>query len=284
MYTLSRLPRFFILGFLLFFIALPSQAQKYDFAYQTFRGTRIVNGHSVEVNDKGSLTFWISHRFGPLSQGVDGLWGLDQATIRLGLDYGITDRLLVGVGRSGLQRTYDGFAKYVLIRQGKTEGWPISATWLSTAAVSTLNAEGVPFSDRVTYTHQLLIARKFGDAFSLQVMPTLLHRNIVGAEDKNDVYALGIAPRIQLSKMLAVTAEYYLHLNDALSSDPADGFSLAVEIDTRGHVFQFSLSNARGMIERFFITETSGSWNMTDNIHFGFNITRDFRIGKKKRY
>ncbi|MEM6766892.1 MAG: DUF5777 family beta-barrel protein [Bacteroidota bacterium] len=252
--------------------------------YQTFRGTRIVNGHSVEVNDQGALTFWISHRFGPLSQGAEGLIGLDQATIRLGLDYGVTDWLMVGLGRSGLQRTYDTFAKARVLRQGREGGWPISVTWLSTAAVSTLNSEGIDFSDRVTYTHQLLIARKFGEAFSLQLMPTLLHRNLAAVDEKNDIYALGIAPRIQLNKMLAITAEYYLHLSDGLATDPADGFSLAVEIDTKGHVFQLSLSNARGMIERFFITETEGSWDSLDNIHLGFNITRDFRIGKRKRY
>lgn len=279
--TQNRFISFCLTGMILLFCANTLQAQK-EFTYLTFRGTRVINGHSVEVGRGGDMTFWISHRFGPLSDGLEGLFGFDDASIRIGLDYAVNDRILIGIGRSGIRQTYDGFLKARLFRQVESGGGlPFSLSGLATIAIE---GQDPPqgredlFTNRLTYTYQLLLARKFGDRFSLQFMPTIVHRNLVETDnDNNDVIAIGVAPRIQVSKNIALTAEYYYTLPDQLAEDISNFLSIALEIDTKGHVFQFSVSNARGMIEKFFVTETSGDWSL-DNLRLGFNITRGFRV------
>ena len=152
----------------------------------------------------------ISHRFGTLNSGAYNFFGLDQATIRLGLEYGLTDRLAVGVGRSSLEKTFDGFGKYRLLRQGTGPGTlPGSVTLFASAALSSLRLELQPErtpTSRLAYTCQALLARKFSPALSVQLMPTLLHRNFVDRRrDQNNGWALGLAARQKLTKPLALS-------------------------------------------------------------------------------
>lgn len=257
-----------------------TQAQG-EFAQQTFKDTRIINGHSVETSPLGEMKFIISHRFGPVDQGIYELFGFDQSTIRIGLDYGITDRLTIGAGRSSFEKTYDGYAKFRAIRQS-TEGWPVSLTAYTSANLTTLkwpepDRENY-FTSRMVYAHQLIIARKFGDAFSLQIMPTLVHLNLVPtAEDPHDIISIGSALRWQLSKSLALLGEYYYNITEQRDPELRNSLALGIEIETKGHVFQLSFSNSRGMTEKFFVTGTRGRWEKAE-IGLGFNITRDFRL------
>ena len=255
---------------------------------QVFKDTRIVNGHSVETNFKGEMTFIIAHRFGRVNSGAYDLFGLDNATMRMGLDYGITNNLMVGIGRSTFEKTYDGYLKYRLLNQGKS---PVGITLLATAGYKGLKvAEGAPEIDeldRLVYTSQALIARKINDRLSIQIMPTYIHRNIVPTPDiEHDLLALGGAFKFQLTKQVAIQAESYAIDRGLLGPGPSgNGFyapiSVGFDVETKGHVFQFHLSNSRGMVEKSFISETTGSWSKGD-IHFGFNITRDFRVGGRK--
>jgi len=253
--------------------------------FGTFRDTRIINGHSVETSQKGELKFIISHRFGNIKEGLNGFWGLDNATIRIGLDYGISNRFTVGIGRSSFNKTYDGFAKFRALIQN--EQMPISVTLFSSAAIVTLEEElfsyPVTTRDRLTYAHQVLIARKFGDRFSFQLMPSLVHRNIVEEAENitNDVFALGGAFKYQITKNLALTSEYYYTLPNQVDELFNNSLSIGVDIITKGHAFQFSVSSSRGMIEKYFIGETIGNF-FDGDLHIGFNITRDFQIGKRK--
>ncbi|NND95099.1 MAG: hypothetical protein HKN45_09550 [Flavobacteriales bacterium] len=257
------------------------------FAFKTFKDTRIVNGHSVETNNEGVGKFIISHRFGMLNSGIDEFFGLDQSTIRIGMDYGITDWWTVGLGRNSFEKTVDGFVKARVIRQSSGErNMPITLTAFSSMAVNTLpfsdsNRENY-FTSRLTYTHQLLLARKFSDDLSIQLMPTLVHRNLVATlAETNDVFSCGAALRYQLTRNWALSGEYYYVLPDQLAEGRFNAVALGFELETRGHVFQFQFGNARGMIEKFFITETVGDI-LEGDIHFGFNITRDFKLKGRK--
>jgi hypothetical protein len=253
--------------------------------FGTFRDTRIINGHSVETSGKGELKFIISHRFGNIKEGVNGFWGLDNATIRLGLDYGISNRLTVGIGRSSFDKTYDAFAKFRALIQN--ESVPLSITLFSSAAIVTIEESAfsydIAISDRMTYAYQLLLSRAFGERFSLQLMPTLVHRNIVEEESNisNDVLALGGAFKFQITKNLALNTEYYYNLPDQLDERFNNSVSVGFDIITKGHAFQLSVSSSRGMVEKYFIGETVGDF-FDGDLHIGFNITRDFQIGKKK--
>lgn len=260
-----------------------------DLATASFKTNRVINGHSIENTAPGVLDVKISHRFSPISNGVYDLFGLDGASIRIGLDYGITDRLMVGVGRSSYEKIFDGFAKYKILRQstGKVN-MPITLIYLTDVQVTTLKFQEPDrnnfFSSRLFFTHQLLIGRKISDAFSLQIMPTLVHRNLVPTEgDKNDVLSLGLGLRQRLSRRVAVTAEYYYVLPDQLGSGKTNCLSIGFDIETGGHVFQFHFSNSQHMTYKGFITETTDKWfddNGGTGIRFGFNISRVFTVAK----
>ncbi|WKN29569.1 DUF5777 family beta-barrel protein [Porifericola rhodea] len=250
----------------------------------TFKGTRLINGHSVETDGEGVLSFLISHRFGRLNEGAYEFFGLDDSNIRLGLEYGLTDRLNVGIGRSSFEKVIDAFIKYQLIRQqsgGKVV--PLSLTVFSSMAINTLRSQlperELNFRYRVDYTYQLLLARKFSSRLSLQLMPTWLHRNLVAKADmENDLYVLGMGGRYKLSKRVALNLEYYYRLNAEAEEDfYYNPIAIGFDIETGGHVFQLQLTNARAMIEEGFLSETSGDF-FSGDIHFGFNISRVFQL------
>jgi hypothetical protein len=276
-------------GILLIFLGGGISAQETtEYASETFKDTRIVNGQSVETNETGQLKFIISHRFGLVSKGVSNFFGLDEATIRLGVDYGVTDRLTIGYGRSSYEKTIDGFFKYKLLKQSTgAREMPVTMTWQSNMAIRTAAfaknpGEEYDFANRLTYGHQLMIARKFCDDFSAQLMPTFIHRNLVDTRaEKNDLFAIGAATRYQLTKGLSFQAEYYYVLPNQLSSTFTNSLSLGFDIQTKGHVFQLHVSNSQGMIDKFFISETREDFFKGD-IFLGFNISRDFQLKGKK--
>ncbi|WP_243635937.1 DUF5777 family beta-barrel protein [Hymenobacter edaphi] len=259
---------------------------KPDFATATFKGTRIVNGQSVETPASGSLQFLIGHRFGQLNSGAYNFFGLDQATIRLGLEYGLNDRLAVGLGRSSLDKTFDGFVKYKALRQHSgPRAVPVTLTLLATSTITTLKFPvGADRSTaaRMAYSYQALLARKFSPGLSAQLMPTLVHRNLVPQPgDDNDVYAVGGAVRQKLTKRIALTAEYYYVLSEATAQQARNPLAVGFDIETGGHVFQLHFTNAQGMVDPLFIPRTTGNFFEGD-IFFGFNISRSFGLNHRK--
>ncbi len=253
----------------------------------TFKTSRIINGHSVENTQAGILDLRISHRFGRLNQGSYDLFGLDNASMRMGLDYGIIPRLTVGIGRSTFQKQYDGFIKYSVLKQstGK-KNIPLSLSLLTSANVRTVRepdpAPGVKAraSDKWSFVHQLMIARKFGKALSLQLTPTMIHYNIVPLSTmKNDYFSVGVGGALRLSPRVTLNAEYYPQINQMPGTQ--NSLSVGFDIETGGHVFQLNFTNSTGITERTFIAETDGTWGNGD-IHFGFTISRVFSLKRSK--
>jgi len=253
----------------------------------TFYATRIINGQSIEQLEPGILDFRISHRFGKINDGLYNLFGLDNATIRFGLDYGITDKLMIGVGRSSFQKQFDAFFKYRLLSQTEEDGlMPISMSFMSSVMINTLKWEFPNrknyFTSRLYYAHQLLIARKFSKNTSLQLMPTIVHYNLVSnSDDPNDLFSIGLGGRQRITKRVSVNAEYYYQLPGARFERTRNSLSLGIDIETGGHVFQLHVTNSTGMTERTFINETYGGWEKGDLL-FGFNISRVFSLKKKR--
>lgn len=261
-----------------------------DYATATFKASRIINGHSIEQMKKRQLDFRISHRFGPLNDGAYGLFGLDQSKIHFSLEYGVTDWLMLGVGRGSLNKTYDSFAKFRLLRQSSGAKWmPVSLSYFTSVELNTLKFQDPTrtnyFSSRLAFVHQLLIARKFNDKFSFQLSPTFIHRNLVKTElDMNDVYAMGFGARYKLSKRLSLNAEYYYNYNPNNKFQDTKYYnaaSVGVDIETGGHVFQIMLTNSLGMREGSFIPQTTDDW-FDKGIHLGFNISRVFSFQKDR--
>lgn len=256
-----------------------------DYTYATFKTTRVVSGHSIENPANGVLLFMISHHFGKVNSGAYELFGLDQATIRLGLEYGINDFLSVGIGRSTYQKTYDGFLKAKILRQSKgARIMPVSLTIFSAMDIYSLKWQDTErknyFTSRMAFVNQVLIARKFNEKLSLQISPTFIHKNLVStAIEDNDTYAIGAGGRFKLTQRLSLNAEYFHVLPGSVADNFENPLSIGIDIETGGHVFQLHFSNAQPMFERAFITETMGKWANGD-IYFGFNISRVFTIKK----
>lgn len=257
-----------------------------NYVSATFKGTRILNGHSIENRKKGVTEFVISHRFGRVNLGLEELYGLDQSNIRFALERGITDNLMLGIGRSSFEKTYDGFFKYKLLKQEEDGAMPVSMSVFGSVAFRSINDFGpgkeLTFNQKLSYVSQLLIARKFNSKFSLQIIPSYIHKNSVRInKDPNDVFALGVGGRIKLTKRTSLNIEYHYNLNPLESIDVTNSFAMGVDIETGGHVFQIILSNSITMVEKSFITESTDNFFKGD-VHLGFNISRAFQSKKKK--
>ncbi|HVE61254.1 MAG TPA: DUF5777 family beta-barrel protein [Chitinophagaceae bacterium] len=253
-----------------------------------FKSTRVIMSHSIQMLKPGVLDFLILHRFGNVNRGLYEFFGLDQATFRLAFDYGLTKDLTLGIGRSSHKKELDGFIKYRIIHQATgPNATPFSLVVVGGTTLNTLKFADPTrknlFSSRLGYYAQVLAGRKFSEAFSLQLMPTVVHQNLVTtSKDPNDLYAAGIGGRIKLSKRISLNADYYYVIN---KNETLENFhnplSIGFDIETGGHIFQLHFTNAVGMNERVFLTETINNWGDGD-IQFGFNISRAFQIKKKR--
>lgn len=253
----------------------------------TFKGIHIVNTQTIESPAKHDLNFIIMHRFGKLNDGAYNFFGLDNANIRLGLDYGLTDRLSIGIGRGSFEKVFDGYLKYKLLQQQEGERpFPLSLSVLGSITHYTLKFPDKPYLNtkyRTSYVVQALMARKINRSVSVQLTPTWLHYNLVPTvNDNNDVFAAVLAGRVKFTKRMSLTAEYnYVPSGQVESIDIKNSLSFGVDIETGGHVFQLVFSNSQGMTEPQYIGRTTGSWGKGD-IFFGFNVSRNFSLGRKK--
>lgn len=256
-----------------------------------FYDTRVINGHSSETLEKGTLDFRITHRFGNIAEPSSGrtLFGLDNSTdIRIAFEYAPTDNLLLGFGRSKgfvpYTEYWDGFAKYKIFNQ--SEKFPVTLTAVSSAFAtsmqssddSTLMTNFTNPARRFTYYTQLIVARNLYDKITLQLAPGILHRNFVNYDDENTNFVLGGMIRYNFYKKLSILAEYY-HLFRNPELGAADRYKqslgFALEIKTYAHVFQLSFTNSEAIGEGQFIPYTASNW-LNGQFRFGFTISREF--------
>ncbi len=269
--------------------------EKSEIVYRTFKDTRVISTQSAETLPAGKMDFRISHRFGDLAGGNGGwetFYGLENATdILIGIDYGATDRLTFGLNRtkgSGpLTRLVNGTVKYKLMGQGKTEGAPITLTLLGGASISTARRIDDPellssfpkTAHRMIYNVQALFARNFSERFALQISPGYVYRNFVTQEDENGLFNLGLAARMQLTKVFGLILDTTIPFSDLRTSE--NGYYLplgfGLEIDTGGHVFQINLTNTTGLAPTDYIPNTRSNW-ADGEFRLGFTISRLFNL------
>ena len=269
-----------------------AEKPKKEFVSATFKTTRLINFHTVEVLSRRSLDFRISHRFGDFKSGAYNAWGIDGgANIRLALEYCHGSRLMFGVGRTSGKKIADGFLKYRLLKQTtKDGGMPISLT-LFTSVYHTfmqnvlIDGENKykNVSDRLSYCHQIMIGRKFSSRFSFQLTGAMVHVNLVDKiSDKNDCFIIGGVTRFKFAQRQAITLEYGYRLNKYSKEKYYDSFGIGYDLETGGHVFQVHLTNSFGLTEDQYFMYTNTSWNNW-GIRLGFNISRVFSLqGKGK--
>ena len=268
-------------------MALLDDEPNLEYTTAAFKAGKIVLGQSIENAPLGGLVFGISHHFGRINSGLYEFFGLDQSNIRLSFDYGVTNWLTLGIGWTSTDKIYDGSAKVKLLRQstGK-KNMPLSVSYWGNITITSLKWSEPErenyFTSRMQYGHQLLIARKFNSNLTLQLTPTLIHRNLVETiEDQNNVWAIGAGGRYKLSSRISFNMEYFYLLPGKTADDYCNSFSFGVDIETGGHVFQLFFTNSLGLVEQQFIPETTGNW-LNGDIHIGFNIHRTFQVRKPK--
>jgi hypothetical protein len=248
----------------------------------TFQTSRLINAITTETLNKRQLDFRVTHRFGNFGgegNWADNFFGLDEASnIRISFDYGITDRLTVGVGRSKINALLDGFIKYRWIRQTTDNKNPVSITVMGNMGYDSKDSPEKNIN-RLSYVTQAIIARKFNDKFSLELLPVFLHRNLVDFADNNNTLAIGAGGRYSYAKGCAITFDYYYIFSDYQHDrDYSPPLGIGFEFDTRsGHVFSMNFTNATGIVENQFIADTRDSW-FDGHFKWGFNISRIFKF------
>lgn len=282
-------------------IAEDSATVKENITAATFKSTRVINMHSIEMTGLHNLQFMIIHRFGPLWDPDEGaanfarLFGLNGgfANTYMSFDYTPVQWMNVGAAFAG-NSSLEGWAKVKLMRQqtGK-RNYPVSVAWLGTFNVNASQRVPAPNDfgwNKFSYLNQLIVARKFNEKFSLQLTPSVVHYNIVpyGHNHSNNVWSVGIGGRYKFTDKEAITFEYSRQLN--MYSDITDKtgeiinyspnlVSIGFDWDTGGHVFQFFFTNT-SLASNIFqlsvnpVKDNFGQWA------FGFNLNRSYAMKK----
>ena len=243
----------------------------------TFKATRIVNAQSIEMPKPRILEFVILHRFGSMANGAYDLFGMDEAVIRFDLEYGFSDRLSIGIGRSSLNKTYDIFSKLKIVDQRTGHrSFPISLVLFTKMEIETI-IKDMDMQDRYTYDVQFLLAKKLNRSLSLQLMPTFIHRNLVETHnDHHDLISLGIGGRIKMTRRTSINFDTFFPIGKR-GETYKQGWGIGYDIETGGHVFQLMVTNARGSFESEYIENASGAFEDL-NLYLGFNISRAFYL------
>ncbi len=261
----------------------------------TFKSPRLVLLQTNETQKAKNLAFWVGHRFGDIGGefgGSNTLYGLDVATdLYLGFDYGITDRLTVGIGRSKFNESYNGLIKYRLFWQ-EENGLPFSITlfeqssWITRKPVSA-NEFGNEM-DRISHFFQAIFARKFTPGISVLLSPGYLLRpedQVDDPGDEQNLFVIGIGGRFKIFKRISIITDYTivngLSRPSDLQTDYRNPFGIGVEIETGGHVFSLNFQNSRYITANNFIPNTTKSWS-DGGVRFGFAISRNFNLGPKQ--
>jgi hypothetical protein len=263
--------------------------------FSTFKDTRVINTHSVEILPARQLDVRIGHRFGDMfgdRGGWPSFYGLENASdVLIGIEYGVSDEVTIGINRTKgagpLRQLINGLFKVKLKTQTSDGRTPFSIAFVATGTVSTMQKSTDPesinffssFDHRIVYSGQLLLARKFSSRFSLQLGGGLLHRNIVPHNDENNLYFLNGAARIQLSKVFGLIIDATFPISDLRTADRDYYLPIGVgfEIETGGHVFQVNFTNATGLAEADYIPHTRTDWSEGE-FRLGFTISRRFNL------
>lgn len=270
-----------------------------EYVDYTFKTTRVINAHSLETVRKGGLDFRVSHRFGNFADSSFGhsFFGLSSATdVLLALEYGITDRWQIGLGRtqgSGpIRELYNGNVKFRMFKQTKRNEFPVSITLYSNIALSSMSKSTDTtslsyfrnFAHRSSYFSQIIIGRKFNEWFSMELFFNYLHRNLVREYDNNDLFSAGYAIRVKFNRRFGMIFDGFIPFSSwRLKNNQADPYYIPLgvgfEWETGGHVFHLNFTNSTGILENDFIAYTNQSWTKGE-FRFGFTISRVFQINQ----
>ncbi len=247
-----------------------------------------IAGMSTVTNlEANNLNSTIMHNFGSVNGGLEDFYGLDLgASVRLGIDYGISDKLSVGIGRTSLEDNVDLRFKYTLLRQMKSDKIPVEVAVKGDVGITTQENtifEDFTFTERMNYFASVMIARQFNEKITLQVAPMISHFNTVVDEGNglpnHTHFAVGFAGRIKLNVRNSLTFEYLPVLGER-TAGTKNHLALGYEVETGGHVFQMFFMAGRWFTEQHLLARNTDDFFAGD-FRLGFNVNRIFSLGKK---
>jgi len=249
------------------------------YASAVFKGLKVINFESTKLVAKGGFNFIVSHRFGTVKNGFQNLFGLDEAVTHLNFVYGISDNLNISASRNSNQKIYELATKFRLLKQQASK-MPFTVVGytsiLANTALDTDNLPKLEFKHRLSYVAQLLISRKINNELSLIVSPTFFHDNyVIDDFQDNSQYGVGFGGRYKLGTRWSLNMEYGVHLNRSDNSLYTNPFSIGVDLETGGHVFQLHFTNSQSMNTNGVFGTSTGDWSDSD-VYFGFNLARSF--------
>ena len=249
------------------------------YASAVFKGLKVINFESTKLVAKKGFNFIVSHRFGTVKKGFQNLFGLDEAVTHLNFVYGLSDNINISASRSSNQKIYEVATKFRLVNQqaGKIPFTVVGYTSvLANTSLDTDNLPKLEFKHRLSYVAQLLVSRKMNNNLSLILSPTFFHDNYLTDDfQENSQYGIGFGGRYKLGKRWSLNMEYGVHLNRSENSLYKNPFSIGVDLETGGHVFQLLFTNSQSMNTNGVFGTSTGEWGESD-VYFGFNLARSF--------
>lgn len=250
-----------------------------------FRIGSLTGMSTVTTLEARNLNSLIMHNFGLVSSGIEEFYGLDQnAAVRLGFDYGVTDKLTIGIGRTSVEDNVDLRAKYLIIEQLESGKIPVQIAIKSDVGINTqknTQFDDFTFQERLNYFASMMIARKFNKQLSLQIAPMVAHFNTVKIEQagiipENTHFGLGVGGRYAFDERKAITLEF-LPVVGERSPGTFNHFAIGYEIETGGHVFQMFFMSGKWFTEQHLLARTNTDFFEGD-FRLGFNINRVFGL------
>ncbi|HAO14673.1 MAG TPA: hypothetical protein DDY16_02500 [Tenacibaculum sp.] len=242
----------------------------------TFKTLKIGNLQSTKIAEKGDFYLIVSHRFGPISEGLDTFLGLDNANTKMELLYSFWDGIQLSISRESFDRTFALNSKFRIAKQ--THKFPINITGYTgiyrNTLINKITYPELKDADRYSYSLQALLSRSFSKKLSLEIAPTFIRENLQDLrntiEANHNQFALGFGSRYKISKRISLNTEYIHHFKRHNNSRYTNAYAFGMDIETGGHVFQLLFTNAQSTNEMGFISKAEGE------IAFGFNIVRVF--------
>ncbi len=272
-----------------------------------FESEKAINAYTTEVVGAGKMEFKVTHNFGDFGGqfgGFRNFFGIDNAAdIRIGFEIGLADRLdlIVSRAKGASQQTklYELGFKYQLLRQLENDpSHPLTLALFANTVVATNKASAFDnldhsfrsFSDRLSHTIQLILAKRMGKV-SLQLNPTLVTRGYSIDYDDKTLFALGGAVRLPVLRNINLIVDYFHPFRSQSSKDSFaaqatpikfyDPLGVGLEIITPGHVFHLNFTNAAEILENRYIPRTTTSWS-NGKFRWGFTISRSFVLWRPK--
>ncbi len=243
-----------------------------------FETLTLVDNQTTANPYKGQIVLEIQHRFSEIAE-ISDLFGIyGSANTRLGVSYGITDKIMLGFGTTRKNKLQDLEWKYSILTQ--TSKMPVSLSYHGNTVLDARDSkyfgpeEDYQFAYRMSFLNQLIISSRIGEKISLQVAPTFVWFNAVPEGNNNANASLNFGGRFQVLGFHSIILEYDQPLIDA-EQDVYPNLALGLEIGTSTHSFRVFASNYDYIVRNKSITFNSNNpWD--GDFQFGFNITIRF--------